>query len=108
VHGASIGTITIRQYPLYGADLSNRVQYVGRRGSDDSFARIESCPAWRRALNAAGYDYAMTGLNFPTPNGPKSPPESRWTAADPAAARVLHDGSVSVFRLDGPLDPARC
>jgi hypothetical protein len=108
VHGASIGTITIRQYPLYGTDLSNRVQYVGRRGSGDSFTRIESCPGWRHALNAAGYDYVVTGLNFPTRNGPKRPPEAAWTAGDPAAHRVLRDGSVSVFRLDGELDPGAC
>ncbi len=108
VHGASIGTITIRQYPLYGTELDNRVQYVGRRGSDDSFTRMESCAEWRRALNAAGYDYVVTGLNFPTRNGPRRPPEAAWTGDDPAAKRVLRDRSVSVFRLDGELDPARC
>jgi hypothetical protein len=108
VHGADIGTITIRQYPLYGTDLSNHVQYVGRRGSDDSFIRIESCRGWRRALNAGGYDYVMTGLNFPTANGPKGPPEAAWTGNDPAAKPVLRDGSVSVFRLDARLRPGRC
>ncbi len=108
VHDQRIGTVTIRQYPLYGTDLTNRVQFVGTRGSDDSFRRIRRCGVWRHALNTGRYDYVVTGLNFPTPKGPRQPPEERWTASDPAAKRVVHDRTVSVFRLRGRLDRNGC
>src|SRR5262249_46231024 len=80
VHEKGIGTITIRQYPLYGVDLSNRVQFVGHRENDDAFRRITRCGPWRHALNQGRYDYVVTGLNFPTAKGPTRPPEERWTA----------------------------
>ena len=104
---ARIATITIRQYPLYGGDLSNHVQYVGERGSDDSFTPITSCDAWRRAINAGDYDYVVTASNIPSPDA-KRPPEAAWTGDDPAAKQIVHDGPISVFRLDGELDPADC
>jgi hypothetical protein len=107
VRDARIATITIRQYPYYGGDLSNRVQYVGRRGGDESFTPITGCRSWREALNEGDYDYVVTGSNFPAP-GQDRPPEADWTGADPAAAEILTEKATSVFRLDGDLDPAGC
>ena len=107
VRDARIATITIRQYPFYGADISNHVQYVGRRGSDDSFTPITSCNAWRRAIDAGDYDYVVTASNTPAPDA-KPPPETDWTGDDPNAKRIVHEGPAAVFRLDGELDPADC
>jgi hypothetical protein len=104
---ARIATITIRQYPYYGDDLSNFVQYVGRRGSDDSFTPITGCNAWRRTLNAGDYDYVVTGSNFPGPGGDR-PPEADWTGDDKAAKEIVTDQATSVFQLDGELDPEGC
>lgn len=107
VSDSRIATITIRQYPFYGNDLSNFVQYVGRRGDDDSFVPITGCAAWRRALNEGDYDYVVTGSNFPGP-GADRPPEADWTRDDPAARQILSDGPVAVFELDGELEPEGC
>jgi hypothetical protein len=107
IEDSRIATITIRQYPYYGGDLSNLVQYVGRRGGDNSFEPITNCAEWREALNDGDYDYVVTGSNFPAP-GQDRPPEADWTGDDPAAAEILTDKATSVFRLDGDLDPAGC
>ena len=107
VADSRIATITIRQYPFYGADLSNFVQYVGRRGDDDSFVPVTSCGAWRRTLNEGDYDYVVTASNFPGP-GADRPVEAEWTREDPAAKQILSDGPTAVFELDGELDPEAC
>jgi hypothetical protein len=93
------------QYGFYGADLTNRVQWVGREGPHGAYLPIRSCEDWRRALNRGGYGYAVT-----TPDG-IGDPFSRtgdWTRGDPAARELFSDGPVSVFRLEGSLDPADC
>ena len=104
VQDARIATNTIRQYPFYGSDLSNFVQFVGRRGDDDSFEPITSCGAWRRALNDGGYDYVVTGANFPAP-GADRPEEQGWLRNAEGAKEIVSDGPTSVFELSGQLDP---
>ena len=104
IQDARIATNTIRQYPFYGSDLSNHVQFVGRRGDDDSFEPITSCGAWRRALNDGGYDYVVTGANFPAP-GADRPPEQGWLRDAEGAKEIVSDGPTSVFELSGQLDP---
>jgi hypothetical protein len=98
------------QYPLYGADLSNHVQYVGRTRRDGGFARIASCPEWRRAIDAGRYRYVVTvpwGSESQSPSEPS--PQDRWTSGDRGARAILSPGSgITVFRIDRPLDPAGC
>jgi hypothetical protein len=111
VEDARIGTVIARQYPLYGTDLSNRVEYVGERGPEGSFTPVRSCERWREALDEGGYEYVVTGFREPTEElgtRPDEPREAAWTRDDPAAEEIVHDEDVSVFRLDGPLDPAGC
>jgi hypothetical protein len=111
VRDAEIGTVIARQYPLYGTDLSNRVEFVGERGPDGTFEPINTCPGWRQALNEGNYDYVVTGFREPTEElgtRPERPRQVRWTRGDPAAREFVHEGDVSVFRLDGELDPATC
>jgi hypothetical protein len=96
---------TTLQYPLYGKDLSNHVQYLGVRKDHGTYKPIDGCVAWRRALNAGRYDYVVTAANFLAPYD--SPREERWTR-DAAATLVLRDHGTSLFRLVGRLDPAGC
>lgn len=118
IHDARVGLVGTYggffSYPLFGADDSNRVQYVGRRGPHGSFAAIASCPEWRRALNAGHFNYVVT-----TPARDPwqrkqltSSPEGDWTAADPSARLVYSrraDGQpIAVYALRGPLDPSAC
>jgi hypothetical protein len=105
---------TTLQYPLYGARDSNLVQYLGVKGPNDSFAPIETCPEWRRALNAGRYGWVVIAPpGFPAVGFPPTPPQQRWTNTDPHARLVLTDtrpghGTVVLFRLTGPLDPSGC
>jgi hypothetical protein len=97
-------------YPLWGLDDSNRVGYMGQRGSDGSFRPITSCRAWRTALTRGHYEYVVTTARsvFFTKQVVHSP-EGAWTRTDPAAKLVLSPSrAIQVFRLTGPLHPGRC
>jgi hypothetical protein len=111
VEDARVATVIARQYPLYGLDLSNRVDFVGARGPDGSFEPIAGCEQWLRALDEGGYDYVVTGFREPTEGvgtRPDEPREAGWTRAAPGAREVVHDEDVSVFAIEGELDPASC
>ncbi len=112
VRDARIAVAGIRavftQYPFYGTDLSNRVQWLGVRGPHDSYQRIPNCPQWRRAINAGGFTHVVTTFDPYLPDDLHNSPEGRWTQSDPNAHVVLRDGPVRVFELRGPLDPAGC
>jgi hypothetical protein len=96
------------QYPFYGTDLSNRVQWLGDRGPHDAYRRIPDCRQWRRAIDAGGFTHVVTTFDPYLPDGLRNSPEGRWTQSDPNAHIVLRDGPVRVFELRGPLDPAGC
>ncbi|HXF00318.1 MAG TPA: hypothetical protein VN458_08215 [Solirubrobacterales bacterium] len=96
------------QYPFYGTDLSNRVQWLGLRGPHDAYLRIPNCREWRSAINAGGYTHVVTTFDPYLPGTMRNSPEGRWTESDPNARVVLRDGPVRVFELRGPLDPAGC
>lgn len=118
VHHARIAIADlILQYPLYGRDLSNHVQSIGRHGPHGAFAPVRTCAEWRREVNAGHYDYVVAADNLDLAGKPRSiTTASQWTATDPAATRVQTEITVSlvgtqrisVFRLSGPLHPARC
>jgi hypothetical protein len=96
------------QYPFYGTDLSNHVQWLGARGPHDAYRRIADCEGWRRAINAGGFTHVVTTFDPYLPGGLRNSPEGRWTESDPNARVLLRDGPVRVFELRGPLDPAAC
>jgi hypothetical protein len=107
VEGSRIATTSTRQYPLFGTDLSNRVQYVGTETADGGFEAPTSCRAWRRLLNAGGYDYVVASRDRIEPGKPPYPPQARWTEG--AGARpVLRKPPTVVFELSGRLDPSAC
>ncbi len=93
------------QYGFYGPDSSNWVQWIGREGPHGAYLPVRSCAQWRNAVDAGDYAYVVT-----TPDliGQSFSRAGRWTQGDPAAQRVLRDGPVSVFKLDGALDPSGC
>ena len=97
------------QYPFYGTDLSNRVQWLGMRGPARRLpADPQLPPQWRRAVNAGGYTHVVTTFDPYLPGTCATRPEGRWTQSDPNAQVILRDGPVRVFRSAGPLDPAGC
>ncbi|MBV8710191.1 MAG: hypothetical protein JOY56_00330, partial [Solirubrobacterales bacterium] len=101
-------------YPLYGLDISNRVQYVAERGPHGSFTPIATCARWRNRLNTEHLKYIVT-TPARDPWHPRSlqpSPEDRWTASDPAAQPVFRELAagqpIVVYRVRGPFDPTSC
>ncbi len=98
------------QYGFYGTDLSNRVVYLGEKGSHAAFNAIPTCTAFRTAVNEADLDYLITSpfLNFLHPDAPIPSPEPRWLRGDHAATPIQRNGEVTLWRLHGKLNPAAC
>jgi hypothetical protein len=107
IAGATAGFL---QYGFFGTDLSNRVVYLGEKGPHGAFNAIPTCAAFRAAVNAADLDYLVTSpfLNFISTSHPVSSPEARWLRGDPAAEPIKRSGPVTIWKLDGHLDPATC
>jgi hypothetical protein len=102
-----IATTATRQYPLWGTDLSNQVQFAGLHRPHAGFVRAASCEQWRRLIDAGDYDYVVASLDRSTPGGRSFPPEAAWTR-DPNARVVLRKAPTVVYRLDGPLPVSGC
>jgi lysophospholipase L1-like esterase len=98
------------QYGFYGTDLSNRVRYLGVEGPHGAFRPIQTCAGFRAAVNAADLDYLVTApfLNFIESRKPVSSPEARWLRGEPAVAAIDREGPVTVWRVQGRLDPRGC
>jgi hypothetical protein len=105
--GRRIGTTATREYPLFGTELGNEVEFVGVHRAHGGFVRAESCRQWRAAVNEGDYEYLVASLDRIQPGGPEFPREAGWTR-DPNARVVLREAPAVVFRLRGPLDPAGC
>jgi len=97
-------------YGFTGTDLSNRVRFLGEDGPYGAFNAIPTCAGFRAAVNAADLDYLVTSpyLNFLHPGDPVHSPEARWLRGSDAVSPVLRSGPVTVWRIDGELDPAAC
>lgn len=114
VEDAKIGlagtTAGFAGYGFYGTDLSNEVDYLGEAGSHGAFNAIQTCAGFRAAVNAANLDYLVTApfLNFLHPGEPIASPEARWLRGERAVKPVLHNGQVTVWRVDGRLDSGAC
>jgi len=105
VHGARIAAAGyFQQYPLYGLDLSNHVQWIGTIGTDGSFERTQSCAEFRREVANGGYDYVVVA----DPRSTDAPIEAVWISTDSGAREVLHTAHAAVFRIVRPPNPQRC
>jgi hypothetical protein len=115
---AITGLFSNDSYPLDGPDDSNYVQVVGRLGPHGSFSPILNCGEFRRAINAGRYDDVITitggDVRDASATGSK---ETLWTSEDPSAklifrrtisGYVFKETVLSVFHLDGRLDPGSC
>jgi hypothetical protein len=104
---ARIATTSTRQYPLYGTDLTNQVQYIGEEQPHGGFTVPSTCKQWRRLLNEGHYDYVVTSRDRIEQGKPPYPPTTRWTDG-PGATPILKTPPTVVFKLNGHLDPAAC
>jgi len=104
---ARIATTSTRQYPLFGTDLSNRVQYIGEPGPRGGFIAPTTCRRWRELLNEGDYDYVIASRDRIEPGKPPYPATARWTEG-PGARPILRKPPTVVFKLNGPLEPSGC
>ncbi|MGB7685114.1 MAG: hypothetical protein WBL45_04955, partial [Solirubrobacterales bacterium] len=102
-----IATTSTRQYPLFGTDLSNYVQFIGEERPHGGFVAPATCPQWRQLLNDGDYDYVIATYDRLEPGQPPFPPQARWTEG-PEAKEILRKPPTVVFRLAGPLNPSSC
>jgi hypothetical protein len=107
VSGARIATTSTRQYPLFGTDLSNHVQYLGIERPDGGFEASSTCRQYRRLLNEGDYDYVVATRDRLEPGKPPYPPTARWTEGA-GAKIILRKPPTVVFQLKGGLDPSAC
>ncbi len=77
VGDARIATTSTRQYPLFGTDLSNRVQFVGEETPHGGFEPAKTCPQWRRLLNDGDYDYVIASRDRIEKGKPHLPTRKR-------------------------------
>jgi len=102
-----IATNATRQYPFFGRDLDNQVQFIGVPGKHAGFTKPETCEAFRQAVADGDYDYLVVTLDRPSPRR-DFPREAAWIANDPAVTQVRRKEPTVVYRLSGKPDPALC
>jgi hypothetical protein len=107
ISDARIATTSTRQYPLYGKDLSNHVDYIGIEHPHGGFTSPTTCRTWRHLLNAGNYDYVIASRDRIEPNKPPYPATAHWTEA-PNAIVVLRKPPTVIFKLRTPLIPSGC
>jgi hypothetical protein len=107
VSNSRIATTSTRQYPLYGTDLSNQVQYLGLHRPHGGFEAPTTCRQYLQLLNEGDYDYAIATRDRLEPGKPPYPPLARWL--DRAGAQViLRKPPTVVFELNDNLRPSAC
>ena len=97
-------------YGFYGTDLSNDVQYLGVKGPHGAFNAIPTCGEFRAAVNEADLDYLVTApfLNYIHPDQPILSPEAGWLRGETAVEPLERNHGVTVWRVNGRLDPSAC
>jgi hypothetical protein len=107
ISDARIATTSTRQYPLFGIDLSNHVQFIGTETPHGGFEAPTTCRTWRTELNKGHYDYVVTTRDRLEPGKPPYPEQARWTEG-PGVKPILKKPPTVVFQLSGKLDPSAC
>jgi hypothetical protein len=107
ISDARIATTSTRQYPLYGKDLSNHVDYIGIEQPHGGFTAPTTCRSWRRLLDAGNYDYVIASRDRIEPKKPTYPLSAAWTEG-PGAKVILRKPPTVIFKLRTPLDPSAC
>jgi len=107
ISDARIATTSTRQYPLFGTDLSNRVDFIGIEHPHGGFVPPTTCPTWRRLLNAGDYDYVVASRDRIEPTNPPYPATAAWTAG-PSSKVVLRVPPTIVYQLKDRLGPSAC
>jgi hypothetical protein len=93
----------LRQFPFYGLDLSNDVEYIGHHGPRGEFEQPIDCREWRRAIASGHFDYVVAGGERGRPTRMLA-----WARRDHALKPLLTVNSTTVYRVEGRSDPDDC
>ena len=104
---ARIATTSTRQYPLFGTDLSNHVQYLGIKQPHGGFKSPATCHQFLQLLEEEHYDYVIATRDRQEPGKPPYPPSARWTEAA-GGKPLLRTPPTVVFELPAHLRPSAC
>jgi hypothetical protein len=107
ISDSRIATTSTRQYPLFGTDLSNHVQYLGIERPHGGFEAPQTCRQYLQLLSQGNYDYAITTRDRLEPGKPPFPPSARWTEAA-GAHPILRKPPTVVFKLTTTPSPSAC
>jgi hypothetical protein len=107
VSGARIATTSTRQYPLFGTDLTNHVQYLGTAQPHGGFESPATCKEFLQLLSEGNYDYVVTTKDRLEPGNPPYPPSAIWTEGA-GGTPVLKKPPTVVFELPENLRPGAC
>lgn len=107
VSDSRIATTSTRQYPLFGTDLSNEVDFLGTEQPHGGFEAPTTCQQYLQLLGEGNYDYVITTRDREESGKPPYPPSAKWTE-DAGARAILKTPPTVVFELQGRLDPSTC
>lgn len=105
--GAAIGTNATRQYPLFGPDLDNDVQFIGVKRPHGGFVEAQNCRQFVAATNAGNFDYLVLTMDRENQRL-KKPIELTWVEDDPAISEIRVVEGGGVLKLSGPLSASSC
>lgn len=107
VSDSRIATTSTRQYPLFGTDLSNQVQYLGIEQPHGGFESPTTCRQYLQLLNEGNYDYVVATKDRLEPGKPPYPPSAKWIS-NAGAQVILRKPPTVVFELNDNLSPSAC
>jgi hypothetical protein len=107
IEDSRIATTSTRQYPLYGIDLSNQVQYLGIHRPHGGFEAPKTCQEYLQLLNEGNYDYAIATRDRLEKGKPPFPPLAKWLE-HAGAHPILRKPPTVVFQLTDKLSPSAC
>lgn len=93
-----IGAFSYLQYPLYGRNLSNYVQYLGIRRPHGTYSDFGSCSEWREVIGSGRYSYVLITTNEVSTRSAlasSTPPEAKWMASG-GGSRVILKGQERI------------
>ncbi|MBK6855337.1 MAG: hypothetical protein IPG97_01905 [Microthrixaceae bacterium] len=93
------------QYPVYGPDQANYVQYIGVPQPRSGWRTAKTCEEWRTSINEGRFTLVVVLSAWFTTTPVV---DLEWTGGDSAAEKIYERDSARVFRINGSMDPDGC
>lgn len=109
---AGSGELFFAQYLFYGADSTNRVQYIGEPGPHGAYRVPSGCAALRRQINRGDFDFLVISQWGDDADDRERFPIRAWVKRDPALEQIRVEDArpqpVWTYRVGGRLGPGAC